>query len=510
MSDLTDRQSATSALAYPVGDDISAKTGSARLSGRMGPIRLLLMVLAFSAPIVCVEGLIPLTIQFGGPGASFAFVLTTAILLLFSVGYVTMARHVPKPGDFYAFISSGLGKVFGLGAAFLAVFSYLALLGGTYIFLGISTTSLITSLGGPQTAWWIWALIGWIGVSILGYFHIELSAKVLSVSMVVEIAIVMIFNIAVLVSGGENGLSITPFTPSSFAQGDMGVTMLYAVLVFLGFEATALFRDEVYEPTKTIPRATYGAVAFVGFLYTLSCYGLVTAFGAHAWDVAKNDPTTMFAVGIGKFVAPVFDQITYASVILSALAACISIHNVLSRYVLNLAADKALPKYLSKVHERHSSPHMASNAVAALCGLFLLPFMLMKVNTESVYGLATGIGAIGVVALMAVVSYAVIAWFARSGIPAEENAFKVFGAPGIAATALTLTVIFAVVHLDLVVGGTPGQYVWVVYFLIGIFVAGSLIALYFRAAKPDVYENLGRAERIFEFLAHRREQAGSD
>lgn len=477
-----------------------------RLAGRMGPGALMLTVLAFSAPIAVVEGFIPFTILFDGPGATFGFLLTTIILVLFSIGYVTMARHVPKPGDFYAFISSGLGKVPGLGAAFLAVVAYLALLGGTYIFLGVSTNSLITSLGGPQTPWWIWAIIGWIGVSTLGYFHIELSAKILSIAMLVEITIVMIFNVAVLISGGAEGLSAQPFTPSAFASGDMAVTMVYAILVFLGFEATALFRDEVRDPDRTIPRATYGAVLTVGILYTLSCYTLVSAFGSQAWEVAKNNPTSMFAVAIGKFVSPVFEQITYGSVILSLTAALISIHNVLSRYVLNLAVDKALPTYLSKVHERHSSPHTASTAVAAIAALFVAPFIVMNADGASQYGIAAGIGGVGVIVLMALVSFSVIAWFARSGIPAGENAFKVFIAPGIAAIVMTVSVLFAVAHLELIVGGEPGQHFWVLYFLIGSFVIGSLLALYFRSAKPEVYNSLGRADRVFEFLAHKRER----
>ena len=178
---------------------------SARLTGRMGVASLALSVLAFSAPMAVVSGFIPFTILFDGVGATFGFVLTTVLLILFAIGYVTMAKHVPKPGDFYAFISSGLGKVVGLGCAFLAVISYVVVLAGTYAFLGISVSSLITSLHGPDTSWWIWTVIAWVVVSTLGYFHIELSAKVLSFSLVAEVLVVMIFNVFVLAKGGAEG-----------------------------------------------------------------------------------------------------------------------------------------------------------------------------------------------------------------------------------------------------------------------------------------------------------------
>jgi hypothetical protein len=68
---------------------------------------------------------------------------------------------------------------------------------------------------------------------------------------------------------------------------------------------------------------------------------------------------------------------------------------------------------------------------------------------------------------------------------------------------MTLTAIFGVMHLELVVGGEPGEFSWVVYILFAAFIAGGLLAVYFKSAKPEVYKKLGRAERIFEFLANR-------
>ncbi|WP_138464273.1 APC family permease [Poseidonocella sp. HB161398] len=484
-------------------DSYAGAEGAAapRLSGKMGPAALMLTVLAFSAPIAVVEGFIPFAIYFGGPGATLAFCLSTVVLLLFAIGYVTMARHVPKPGDFYAFVSSGLGKVTGLGAAFLAIFGYLCVLGGTYIFLGVSTASLIASFGGPETPWLLWAVLGWAAVSTLGYFHIELSAKILTWAMVFEVVIVMIFNVFTLGKGGAEGLSLEPFTIASFGQGDMAVTLLYTILVFMGFEATALFRDEVRDPDKTIPRATYGAVILIGGLYILSCYALVSAYGSAAWDVAREDPTSMFSHGIGTFVGPVFTQITYCSVVLSIFAALISIHNVLSRYILNLAVDKALPTVLAAVHDRHSSPHRASVAVAVTVGLLMVPAFLSGIDGGALYGIVVGIGAIGIIFLMGLVSISVIGWFTKTGIPARENKFKVYYAPGLAAVVLLSTTVFACLHLDLVVGGEPGASDWIVWLLVAVFLAGACLAAYFRSQKPHVFDGLGRAERVFESIS---------
>ncbi|WP_321822478.1 MULTISPECIES: APC family permease [unclassified Burkholderia] len=469
-----------------------------RLSGQMGARALALTVLAFSAPIAVVTGYIPFTITFDGAGACFAFIVTTVLMILFSIGYVTMAKHVPKPGDFYSFISSGLGKIVGLGAAFLAIASYIFILGGTYAFLGISVQAFILSLHGPSTEWWAWAILGWAIVSTLGYFHIELSAKILSLAMVGEVLIVMIFNVAVLVKGGSEGLPIAPLTPAAFFHGDVPVTLLFAILVFLGFEATALFRDEVRDPDRTIPKATYAAVLFIGVLYALSAYTMVAAYGQKAVDVATNTPSMMFPHAIGVFVAPIFTQIAYGFVIASVVAALISIHNVLSRYVLNLALDKAIPIYLGRVHSRHRSPHRASTAVAVCVAVGMMPFIMGNVDANTLYGRMCGLGSLGVIVLMTLVSLAVIVWFIRAGVPAGVSIFRIYIAPAIAMLSLGATVVFALLHFDLVVGGAPGENNALAFVLLATLIAGSLLAVYFKLMRPHVYDSLGRADRLFD------------
>ncbi|MFD5228768.1 APC family permease [Streptomyces qaidamensis] len=476
--------------------------GPRTLTGRMGASSLALTVLAFSAPISVVSGFIPFTILFGGTGAAFGFVTVTVVLLLFAVGYVAMTKHVPKPGDFYSFISTGLGKVPGLGAAFLAVTAYLVLLAGVYAQLGFTISSLITSFHGPPTPWLIWALVGWLAVSVLGHFHIELSAKILSVALVLEVAIVLIYDFAVLLrggSGGSAGLSLAPLSPAEFMKGDVGVTLLFGVLVFLGFESTALYRDEVRCPNRTIPRATYVAVLFVGVLYTLSCYTLTSAYGSHAVEAATAAPASMFPDSIGHYVAPVFTQLSFVFVATSVLAALLSIHNVLARYLHNLSYDRAIPPYFAAVHERHGSPFRASALAAVLCIGVLGLFALGGDDGVTLYAELTGLASVGVLVLMACVSLAVIVWFARKGVPAGENWFKVFLAPGLACVSLAGTVVLALVRFNLVVGGdTPGQNMWLISIPLAGLAIGLALALFYKFRRRHVFDGLGRDARVVD------------
>ncbi len=44
----------------------------------------------------------------------------------------------------------------------------------------------------------------------------------------------------------------------------MGSVLALAFGAFIGFEATAIYREEARTPNRTVPRATYVAVGFLG------------------------------------------------------------------------------------------------------------------------------------------------------------------------------------------------------------------------------------------------------
>ena len=49
--------------------------------------------------------------------------------------------------------------------------------------------------------------------------------------------------------------------PGNFFSGAPGIALIFALAGYIGFEATAVFRDEARDPARTIPRATYRRAA---------------------------------------------------------------------------------------------------------------------------------------------------------------------------------------------------------------------------------------------------------
>ena len=312
--------------------------------------------------------------------------------------------------------------------------------------------------------------------------------------MVLEVILVATFNVFVLAKGGQSGLSAAPLDPTKFFNAGTGLALLFAFGNFIGFEATALYRDEVRNPSKTIPRATYLAVILIGGFYAVSAYSLIIAYGAEAPDRAISDPTTMFDQAMATYVSSSLATVTLVLVATSALASVLSTHNVVARYLQNLGADHALPTFLAGVHPKHKSPYRASAANSITVAVLVALAAVLIPDETVIIGAGSGIGTAGVLTLMAIVSFAVFRHFARTGRPADETVWRVTVAPLVATAILAAVVIFAIVRFDLLVGGAPGQNLWMLLILVAFVAAGCIVAQYMKRKRPDLYARLGRAE----------------
>ncbi len=254
-----------------------------RLRGNLGVASIVFMVVAAAAPLGVIGGVVPLGIA-GGNGAGFpaTFIIATVILLLFSVGFTAMTPHVEEAGAFFSYVRQSLGLPVGIGIAFVAIVSYVALEAGVYGLLGPAGAGVVELFGGPALPWWLFAAAAFAVTTYLGYRNIELSSRVLAVLLTAEIAIVAILDLVIVVRGGDHGLSTGIVNPQAIFSGSLGIGLLFAIISYVGFEATAIFRDEARTPERTIPRATYVALLLIGVFYAVTSWALISGWGDEA------------------------------------------------------------------------------------------------------------------------------------------------------------------------------------------------------------------------------------
>lgn len=236
-----------------------------RLRGRLGTGSIVFMVIAAAAPLTVIGGNAPIAIGLGnGIGAPVGFVIATVVLLLFSVGFVKMTPHVKEAGAFFSYVTKGIDGRTGLGTAFVSLLAYTAIQVGIYGYLGWAVDDLVQHFGGPAIPWGVYSLAAVALVAVLGYRHIDLSAKVLGIALVLEIGVVIVLDTVIFATGGAEGIVWDTFDPANAFAPGLSVAVLFALTGFIGFEATAVFRDEARDPERTIPRATYLAVIIIG------------------------------------------------------------------------------------------------------------------------------------------------------------------------------------------------------------------------------------------------------
>jgi amino acid transporter len=423
-------------------EDTTAQRSPRNLEGRLGTGSIVFMVIAAAAPLTVVGGNVPLAIA-GGPGAGapVGFALASVVLLVFAVGFVAMTPYVPQAGAFYAYATRGLGTRMGVGTAAVALVAYTAVQVGVYGYFGWAVNNALAGFGlDVSLPWWLWALAAVGIVAYLGYRHIELSSKVLGLALVLEITVVVVLDAVIFARGGAHGITAKPFTPDAALSGPLGIAVLFALTGFIGFEATAVFRDEARNPDKTIPRATYLAVLIIGGFYTISCWALVLAAGTDkAAAVAQrtvDGQGNMLMDTAQAYVGTTLRDVMQVLLLSSLFACVLSFHNVIARYTFTLAHQNLMPARLGAVHPRHHSPSASSLAQTATALALVLGCALLRLDPlAGVFGSLAGVSTVGMVILMLTTSVAVLVFFARNPA-AAHGTWRTRIAPALAVLGL--------------------------------------------------------------------------
>ncbi|TKJ99918.1 amino acid transporter [Plantibacter flavus] len=469
------------------------------LKGSLGVTAIVFMVVAAASPLTVVGGAAPLGILLGnGVGFPSMYVVSAVILLLFAVGLSAMTRHVPKPGAFFTFVGYGLGKPAGLASAFLALLTYTTIQVSVYGYIGYLLSVTFAGLGAPEIPWYLYSLASIAVVGLLGYRHIDLSSKVLGVLLVAEVGIVLVLAGAVIVTGGADGLSAEPFAPEQVFSGSPGVGLMFAIAAFIGFEATAIFRDEAKDPSRTIPRATYIAVIGIGLFYTLASWALVMAWGPDdVLAVAGEDPGAMILRTTLLYLGPVGELVINVLLITSMFACVLSFHNVITRYQHTMSNAGVLPGRLGGVHPKHLSPHTSSLVQSATAAILIVVFAVLGLDPVlQVFTWFAGVATLAIAILMAVTSLAVIVYFART--KQDRRVWNTVVAPGLGFIGLVGSAVVIVVYFPMLVGdvdagGNPvfGTVSAVLLALIAVCpVVGLVQAAYLRRRRPAAYADV--------------------
>ena len=440
--------------------------------GHLGAGAIIFFVVAAVAPMAALVGASPIVFSAQGATAPFVYLLAALLFAVFSIGYVAMSRHITNAGGFVAYIAQGLGARVATAGAALAILFYGTLQSALWSQFSVFAQSLIADKLGVDLPPWVILFVALFAVTGLVMLGVDLSLKVLGILVALEIAAFVVLDVAIIVGGGgASGNSFTAFNPSELLGPGLGVAFLFAFACFTGFEATVVFSEEAKDPRRTIPRAVYGSIAFIGGFYALTAWALGNSAGNESVQAAATADPAGFVFAIAeKEVGAWLSTTMEVLVVTSFIAMLIGFQNMFARYVYALGRAHVLPARLGTA-SRKGTPTAAALCVGALLAVVLAAFQLAGADPIAVtFSWLLSLGTVALIAILILTSVAVMAFFARTKL--EKSPWVTVIGPGLSIAGFGYVAYLAITNYDVLLGGQGGIAKWLLI-LIPVFAAAG-------------------------------------
>jgi amino acid transporter len=326
------------------------------------------------APAAAVAFSIIVGVPYAGGSIPLAVLLALIACLLCAISIGQLAKHLPSAGGLYTFSSRGLGAPVGFLVAWGFMMAEPIVAPLLYLIFGNELAANLNShFGWPLWLWAPSAVLAGLIVWFLTYRGIRLSTEAGVALGAFEIIIFLALAITLIVSAGSNN-TLTVFAPNTGNAHGLGSVfpgMIFAILAFIGFEASAPLGEEARDPRRTIPRAVILSCLLVGIFYLVNYYAASVYFGpskmaAKFTTFNSGDPWS----GMAQAVWGPGIILVILAVLNSAIANSNAGVNAATRVGYALGRIGLLPRPFARVHDRFKTPYIAIH-VQAIGGIIL-------------------------------------------------------------------------------------------------------------------------------------------
>jgi len=337
-----------------------------------------------------------------GPAAIVAFALNGIVTLFTAFSYAELASAIPEAGGGYSFVKRAMPPALGFLAGWMLWFAYTVAcalyavgFGGYFVeLLGsywpAAHSFLLGALGHTGAVALITFAISTFFIA-LNYLGADVTGKAENVVTMAKIVVLGVFVAFGLVAFFQHPDSLSAFTPL-FPKGFGGVfvAMGLTFIAFEGYDLIATVSEEVKEPTKNIPKATFISLGIAVIIYLLILLVSIGAVDATKFDVFGKtydqlpavleihepldpaDPainTSWEILGIYKETGIVraaenfMPKFGVALIVFGGLFSTMSALNASvlasSRVGFSMGRERMLPGILGAIHPHRRTPHMA-------------------------------------------------------------------------------------------------------------------------------------------------------
>ena len=464
-----------------------------RPSHKLSTQFIVFMVLAAAAPLASMIGNLPIAISRGtGANVPVAFLIAGLILVAFTTGYAFIGRRVVSTGAFYTYVAEGLGKPLGVGTAYCAIISYGAFAFGLAAACGYFDEQVSIAVG-HKVDWTICAAVSVLLTGILNYRSMDASTKLLAVIIIVETAVLVVFDGSVIAAKGWAAFPLASFAPSQWFAPGIGVSLMTAFTCFVGFESGALYSKEAADPVRSIPLASYVSVILIGSFYLLTAWITIGAIGpseAKAQAIAHSG--TLILDLIKQYDGETASDIAGVLLCTSMLATYIAIHAAASRYIFALSREGLLPRMLAKFDEVRNVPVAGTICMSIATVICLAGIASTRTDPyAAIIPVLIGMGTLGIIALQAAAAIAIVFYAFRRR---REAGPVVLISSLCAAVGLVVALTTVCLNFTLLSTVNTPFVKWLPVMYLVTLAAGLGFSIWLRGARPGQYAQLALVE----------------
>jgi amino acid transporter len=390
------------------------------------------------------------TAKGAGIASPFAILLTAIGMLALAWIISRYAKRIHAAGALYDYVGEGFGRPVGLFAGWVYYGGALMLTLAIGLAFGGFVSLTLAGVHGVDINW-IWFTVAfWIVAWAISVLGVQISTRAQLVLALVSVAVIFGWALYVILKGGSDGFSLRPFNPGESDFTGITYGIVYAGLIFVGFESAANLAEETAEPKRNIPRAIFYSVLAAGIFYVILAWALVLAFGLNVGELLKSFPPLYVATANPEFGGDTFGDIVQWLVVIDIAAVGLGTATGTARGFFALARDRHLPSPLAAVHPKYKTPYIAASVLAVMA---IVVAIIVRLSNGLAPGTPTDppghwfpifqFGAtIG--AFLLFIVYLLIALTGFKGQPGENRAGLAFA--GVLAGATAIAALYGVVH----------------------------------------------------------------
>jgi len=352
-----------------------------------------------------------------GPAALLAFALNGLVTLITAFAYAELASAIPEAGGGYAFVKRAFPGLIGFISGWMLWFAYMVACALYAVGFGGYLMELLHSYF-PAVSDVLVGLVGrggaialatmaistvFISLNVVGANVTGKTENVITMAKILVLGLFIAFGLAAI--GRQPALlkgNFSPFLPKG--MGGVVVAMGFTFIAFEGYDLIATVSEEIKDPTRNIPRATFASLAIAVTIYLLillvsigavdvtaftDIYGKqpseLSVHGARILDPSDPPINTVWEVlglyketGIVRAAENFMPAVGVLVIVFGGLLSTMSALNATvlasSRVAFSMGRERMLPAVLATIHPIRRTPHVAVLVTGAI--LILMAIVL--------------------------------------------------------------------------------------------------------------------------------------